>query len=350
MKICNSCGNLVSDNENSCQKCGNITNINYVNQNQQIPNQTIQQHPEFTDSQVMMNQQVMVNNQQVENYTQMTNTQNYQNYQNYQQDMNNQQVINQQQTNQNQMIENNNNNYQNQQSLIQFEKPIPQKNKKNINLADSLKKNYKVISVAMMLILVAVCTYLTVDNISLRKKVKLHAASAVEPSYKIQDNTNNSEEIVIEKDEEKYNFEIPEGTYPKVSQNYVFFVDEAYAATVMDQSGGLSLLNTQTGATGWVAVSRATLATYRDKKESLKTSYQNQGIIVTNIYDQTIQGKDTLVFEMVKDNLPVLLVISDASPGECYILTITNPNLQTTQDTTTANELMKMISITQKLT
>lgn len=301
MKICQSCGNLVSDTEARCQKCGAQAEITYMNQNaqqvQQIPQtQPVQQVQQMQPVQQMPQAQPV---QQAQPLMQFTQTQ-----------------------------------------------PTPKKNNK---FADMMKKNYKPISIAIILILVAVCTYLVIDNISLRKKVKLNATSAVEPSYKIEDNTNNSKDVIIEAEDEEYNFEIPEGTYPKVSQKYVFFVDEAYTATVIEQSGGLSLLNTTTGATGWVAVNRTTLSNYRDKKESLKSSYESQGITVTNMYDQTFYGKDALVLEMIKGDQPMLLIISDAATNECYILTITNANIKTGQDTTTANDLMKMLSISEKL-
>lgn len=303
MKICKTCGNLVSDMETNCSKCGTVSEITYLNQNNQMQQQGYQQPVQQYQQPVQQPQQ-------------------------YQQVVQPQQQVGQ---------------------VLQFGNNEPTQKKKS-SFSENLKKNYKPISICIILLLIILCTYLVVDNISLRKKVKLNSTSAVEPSYQIQDNTNNSNEIKIELDEDdEYNFEIPEGTYPKVSQRYVFFIDEAYTATAIEQSGGLSLLNTQTGATGWVAVNRATLATYREKKDSLKRSYENQGITITNIYDQVFHGKDALVFEMIKDDQPMLLIISDASTNECFILTITNTNIKTTQDTTTANDLMKMLSISEKL-
>ena len=289
MKICQKCGNLVADAEQSCQKCGTTVEIAYVNNNQ--------------TEQVQQAQQV----QQVQQPVQQVQFQ------------------------------------QVQQSV-----PIKSSKKEN-KILENLKKNYKPISIAVIILLLVLSIYLATDNISLRKKIKLNSTSAVESNYKIQDNTNNSNQVVISAEEEKYNFEIPEGTYPKVSQNYVFFVDEDYVATVIEQSGGISLLNLKTGGTGWIGISRATLEGYRNQKESLKSTYTNRGITVTNMYDQIIEGKDCLVLELMQDNQPSMLIITQASSTECFIITITNTNIKTSQDTTTMNELLKMISMTKTL-
>lgn len=298
MKLCKTCGNLLSDVEYSCQKCGTAVDIAYVNNGAQ--QQMVQQQMQ----QVQPMQQQMVQQQPM------------------------QQV----------------------QPMMQQSVQMPQKkDKKPSKLAENFSKNYKPISIAIILLLVALSTFLVVDNIALRKKVKLNSTSAVESSYQIKDNTDNTGKVVISADEEEYNFEIPEGTYPKVSQGYVFFVDEDYVATVMEQSGGISLLNLNTGGTGWVAVNRSTLDGYRKQKAALKTTYETQGIHVNKIYDQTINGKDSLVFELMKDNQPTLLIITQASSTECYILTVTNTNIKTSPDTTTANELMQMLSISKSL-
>lgn len=288
MKICKACGNLLSDVEYSCQKCGTAVDMAYVNGGQ------------------VVQQQVQQPVQQV------------------------QQV---------------------QQPIQPMMQPAQNQNsdKKKSSLAENLKKNYKPISIAIILLLIILSAYLLVDNISLRKKVKLNSTSAVESNYQIKDNTDNTSQVVISAPDESYNFEIPEGTYPKVSQNYVFFVDEDYAATVMEQAGGISLLNLKTGGSGWVGINRATLAGYRKQKESLKATYENQGITVTKMYDQSINGKDCLVLELLKDEQPSILIVTEASSTECYILTVTNTNIKTTQDTTTLNELMKMLTISEKL-
>lgn len=302
MKICKNCGNLLSDADYSCQKCGAAVDMAYVN-NGQMMQQPVQQsmaQPQFQQNAQPQAQQVI--------QPQM------------------QQVS--------------------QQQVSYAPNPKPKNSNK---ILENLKKNYKPISIAIILLLIALSTFLTIDNISLRKKIKLNSTSSVESSYKIQDNTNNSGQVVISAPEEKYNFEIPEGTYPKVSQNYVFFVDEDYVATVMEQSGGLSLLNLKTGGSGWVGVNRATLEGYRKQKSSLKSTYENQGITVTNMYDTTLGGKDCLVLELMKNNQKSVLIITSASSTECYILTVTNTNIKTAQDTTTINELMKMLSISKRL-
>lgn len=313
MKICKKCGNLLSDVEYSCQKCGTAVDMAYVSNSGQVAQQQMVQQP-------MPQQMVQQPMQQMAPQQQMV-----------------QQPIQQQMA------------PQQMQPMIQPIQTQATKEKKKNSFSESLKKNYKPISIAIILLLIALSTYLVIDNIALRKKVKLNSTSAVESSYQIKDNTNNTGQVLINADEEEYNFEIPEGTYPKVSQGYVFFVDEDYVATVMEQSGGLSLLNLNTGGSGWVAVNRATLEGYRKQKDALKTTYETQGITVTKMYDQTINGKDALVLELMKDNQPTLLIITEATSGDCYILTVTNTNIKTSQDTTTANELMKMLSISQRL-
>lgn len=291
MKICKACGNLLSDAEYSCQKCGTAVDMAYVN-----GGQVVQQQVQQPVQQPVQQQPV-------------------------------------------------------QQPIQQMMQPVQNQNsdKKKSRLIENLKKNYKPISIAIILLLIILSTYLLVDNIALRKKVKLNSTSAVESNYQIKDNTDNTGQVVISASEESYNFEIPEGTYPKVSQNYVFFVDEDYAATVMEQSGGISLLNLKTGGSGWVGVNRATLEGYRKQKESLKATYENQGITVTKMYDQSMNGKDCLVLELLKDEQPSILIVTEASSTECYILTVTNTNIKTTQDTTTINELMTMLTISEKL-
>lgn len=295
MKICKACGNLLSDVEYSCQKCGTAVDMAYVSGGQGVQ----QMQP------------------QVQQQTQQPMQQPIQ------------QPI--------------------QPTMQQPMQPVQNHNKKKSKLIENLKKNYKPISIAIILLLIVLSTYLLVDNISLRKKVKLNSTSAVESNYQIKDNTDNTGQVIISASEEKYNFEIPEGTYPKVSQKYVFFINEDYAATVMEQSGGISLLNLKTGGSGWVGINRATLEGYRKQKESLKATYENQGITVTKMYDQSISGKDCLVLELLKDNQPSILIVTEASSTECYILTVTNTNIKESQDTATINELMTMLTLSEKL-
>lgn len=291
MKICKACGNLLSDVEYSCQKCGTAVDMAYVSGGQGVQ----QMQP------------------QVQQQTQQPI----------------QQPI--------------------QPTMQPTMQPVQNHNKKKSKLIENLKKNYKPISIAIILLLIILSTYLLVDNISLRKKVKLNSTSAVESNYQIKDNTDNTGQVIISASEEKYNFEIPEGTYPKVSQKYVFFINEDYAATVMEQSGGISLLNLKTGGSGWVGINRATLEGYRKQKESLKATYENQGITVTKMYDQSISGKDCLVLELLKDSQPSILIVTEASSTECYILTVTNTNIKESQDTATINELMTMLTLSEKL-
>mgnify|MGYP003296171626 CR=1 FL=1 len=147
----------------------------------------------------------------------------------------------------------------------------------------------------------------------------------------------------------KFDFDIPEGTYPKVSQKYVHFVPDAYAATVLEQSGGISLLNLTTSGSGWVAVNTATLEGYRNQKEALKETYERQGITVNNLTEKTISGKEAIVLELNNDGQPMLLIITSASEKECYILTITNTSNKTSYDYTTANELVAMLAQSKKI-
>ena len=67
------------------------------------------------------------------------------------------------------------------------------------------------------------------------------------------------------------------------------------------------------------------------------------------MYDQVISGKDALVLELTKKDQPMMLIVTEASSTECYIITITNTNVKTTQDTTTANEIMYMLSISKRI-
>lgn len=298
MKICKACGNLLSDVEYSCQKCGTAVDMAYVSGGQGVQQMQPQVQQQPMQSQIQ---------------------------QPVQQPM--------------------------QESVPPTIQPVQNHNhnQKKSKLIENLKKNYKPISIAIILLLIILSTYLLVDNISLRKKVKLNSTSAVESNYQIKDNTDNTSQVIISASDEKYNFEIPEGTYPKVSQKYVFFIDEDYAATVIEQSGGISLLNLKTGGSGWVGINRATLEGYRKQKESLKATYENQGITVTNMYDQSISGKDCLVLELLKDEQPSILIVTEASSTECYILTVTNTNIKTSQDTATINELMTMLTLSEKL-
>ena len=271
MKLCKSCGNLLSDTESLCQKCGTKVEIAYVNQAQPAPAPVQETHSS----------------------------------------------------------------------------DAPQKKGKNV--VEFIIKNYKILSTILIVILLAVTIWLTCDNISLRKKVKLATTSAVETKYEIKDNVDNTPEVVITADEEEFNFTIPEGTYPKVSQKYVHFVPDAYAATILEQNGGLSLLNLTTGGAGWIAVASATLEDYRTQQESLKTAYETQNITVVSMTDQIIHDKDCLVLELLREEQTTLLVITDAGEKECYIVTITNSNDKTSYDYDTAYELVNMLTLSQKL-
>ena len=292
MKICKKCGNLLSDYDLRCQKCGTPAVIYQYNQQVQQPvQQPIQMNP-----QVQPMQRPMVQAQPVMP----------------------QQVI----------------------------APAPQD--KN-NTESFFKKKYKVISICIILLLAVATTWLAIDNVSLRKKIKLNTTSKVDSKYEIDDNTNNSDQVIINADDSEFDFDIPEGTYPKVSQKYVHFVPDAYAATVLEQSGGISLLNLTTSGSGWVAVNTATLEGYRNQKEALKETYERQGITVNNLTEKTISGKEAIVLELNNDGQPMLLIITSASEKECYILTITNTSNKTSYDYTTANELVAMLAQSKKI-
>ncbi len=340
MKLCKRCGDLVSDTAFSCPKCGTAVEINpSINNQQSMIGQNYQQMQQPQMPQQQMYQQM--NNVQPMNNQGMMNNQNM---------MNNQSMMQQSQMQPQQAMQP----QQMAQTQPTMKSPItiqaPDKSqKKNGKLTDNLKKNYKAISIAVIVLLIALSGYLVVDNISLRKKVKLNSTSAVESQYSIKDNSDNTNKVVINAEEDNYNFEIPEGTYPKVSQKYVFFIPDEYVATVTEQSGGISLLNINTGGSGWIAVTRATLAGYRKQQDSLKRSYESQGYVVTKMYDKLYNDKDSFIVELMKEDQPMMLVVTEASSTECYILTITNTNIKNTQDTATYKDLMETLSISQKL-
>ncbi len=289
MKICKKCGNLLSDTDLRCQKCGTPAEIYQNNQPMQQPAQINQQAQQaqrpVPPVQPAMPQQVVA--------------------------------------------------------------PAPQANK---NSKESpLKKNYKVISVCIILLLAVATTWLAIDNVSLRKKIKLNTSSKVDSKYEIKDNTNNSDQVIINADDSEFDFDVPEGTYPKVSQKYVHFVPDAYAATVLEQSGGISLLNLTTSGSGWIALNTATLEGYRNQKEALKETYERQGITVNNLTEKTISGKEAIVLELNNDGQAMLLIITSASEKECFILTVANTNNKTSYDYTTANELVAMLTQSKKI-
>ena len=289
MKICKKCGNLLSDTDLRCQKCGTPVEMYQNNQPMQQPAQINQQAQQaqrpVPPVQPAMPQQVVA--------------------------------------------------------------PAPQANK---NSKESpLKKNYKVISVCIILLLAVATTWLAIDNVSLRKKIKLNTSSKVDSKYEIKDNTNNSDQVIINADDSEFDFDVPEGTYPKVSQKYVHFVPDAYAATVLEQSGGISLLNLTTSGSGWIALNTATLEGYRNQKEALKETYERQGIIVNNLTEKTISGKEAIVLELNNDGQAMLLIITSASEKECFILTVANTNNKTSYDYTTANELVAMLTQSKKI-
>lgn len=289
MKICKKCGNLLSDTDLRCQKCGTPVEMYQNNQQMQQPAQINQQAQQaqrpVPPVQPAMPQQVVA--------------------------------------------------------------PAPQANK---NSKESpLKKNYKVISVCIILLLAVATTWLAIDNVSLRKKIKLNTSSKVDSKYEIKDNTNNSDQVIINADDSEFDFDVPEGTYPKVSQKYVHFVPDAYAATVLEQSGGISLLNLTTSGSGWIALNTATLEGYRNQKEALKETYERQGITVNNLTEKTISGKEAIVLELNNDGQAMLLIITSASEKECFILTVANTNNKTSYDYTTANELVAMLAQSKKI-
>lgn len=289
MKICKKCGNLLSDTDLRCQKCGTTVEMYQNNQPMQQSAQTNQQAQQaqrpVPTVQPAMQQQVVA--------------------------------------------------------------PAQQANK---NSKESpLKKNYKVISVCIILLLAVATTWLAIDNVSLRKKIKLNTSSKVDSKYEIKDNTNNSDQVIINTDDSEFDFDIPEGTYPKVSQKYVHFVPDAYVATVLEQSGGISLLNLTTSGSGWIALNTATLEGYRNQKEALKETYERQGITVNNLTEKTISGKEAIVLELNNDGQAMLLIITSASEKECFILTVANTNNKTSYDYTTANELVAMLTQSKKI-
>lgn len=206
-----------------------------------------------------------------------------------------------------------------------------------------------IIAGIIILILAGVSIFLGIQNKDLKSKLK-KAESNTNTAYKVSDNLDTtSNQVQINATDGSFNFEIPEGTYPKVSQNYVFFIPEAYAATVIEQSGGLSLLNLTTGGSGWISMNNASLEAYRGQKEALKETYINQGVNVHKMYDTVIGGQDALVLEIINDDQPTLLIITDAPEGGCFVLTVNNSTDKTKYDTTTADELVRMLATSKRI-
>ena len=229
-----------------------------------------------------------------------------------------------------------------QQPMMGIQKPsAPPKN-------NDSSKGYKIITAVIIVALVGLSLFLGIQNRDLKKKVEL--AEKESPSYHINDNTDTtSNQVQINANDGNFNFEIPEGTYPKVSQNYVFFIPDDYAATVIEQSGGLSLLNLTTGGSGWISMNNASLEAYREQREALKETYTSQGVNVNKMYDATIGGRDSLVLEIINKDQPTLLIITDAPEGGCFVLTVNNTTDKTKYDTTTADELVRMLSTSKRI-
>ena len=269
MKICQKCGNTISDTDFNCPKCG---------------------APAINSTPIQMQQQV-------------------------------------------------------QQPMMQ--KPISPNTSKPSN-GNSLKK-YKIITAVIIVALLGLSIFLGLQNQDLKKKVA-QAEKSTDASYKVSDITDTtSNQVQINANDNNFNFEIPEGTYPKVSQNYVFFIPNDYAATVIEQSGGLSVLNLNTGGSGWISMNNASLEAYRGQRDALKQTYISQGVQVNKMYDATIGGKDCLVLEIINDEQPTLLIITDAPEGGCFVLTVNNSTDKSKYDTTTADELVKMLSASKRI-
>ena len=86
-----------------------------------------------------------------------------------------------------------------------------------------------------------------------------------------------------------------------------------------------------------------------DKREALKETYTSQGVNVNKMYDATIGGRDSLVLEIINKDQPTLLIITDAPEGGCFVLTVNNTTDKTKYDTTTADELVRMLSTSKRI-
>ena len=220
----------------------------------------------------------------------------------------------------------------------------PTKNKDNSN-------NSMVIVILVIIALIGVSVFLGFQNAELKKEINNQKTNTgSNQNCKLSDNTDvTANQVQINAADSSFNFEIPEGTYPKVSQNYVFFIPENYAATVIEQSGGLSLLNLTTGGSGWVSMNNASLEAYRGQKEALRKTYDSQGVNVKNMYDAVVGGQDSLVLEINNDGELTLLIITDAPEGGCFVLTVNNTTDNTKYDTATADELVQMLSTSKRI-
>lgn len=228
-----------------------------------------------------------------------------------------------------------------------MQQPVRQSAPKQSN--DNSQKTYKIITAVIIVALIGLSVFLGVQNQNLKKKVEL-AEKSTDTTYKVSDITDTtSNQVQITANDNNFNFEIPEGTYPKVSQNYVFFIPNDYAATVIEQSGGLSVLNLNTGGSGWISMNNASLEAYRGQRDALKQTYLSQGVQVNKMYDATVGGQDCLVLEILNDDQPTLLIITDAPEGGCFVLTVNNSTDKSKYDTTTADELVKMLSTSKRI-
>ena len=296
MRVCKNCGNLLSDNEIVCSNCHAIN---------EIPNQN------------------MVNNQQM-------NSNMY----------GNEQPVQQYQTNMQQVQANT------QQPMVEQQAQVTAQ---QVKTKKSKMINKKTVFIGVLAILVVLSVFLVCDDVKLRKKVKTLSASQFNPSYHIDDTNKTDSDVTIKDENHNIDFEVPKGTYPKVSQNYVFFIKEDYVANVMDYGGGLSLLNLKTGGSAWIATTHATLESYRGEKEALKRTYESRGIKVLNMYDKIINEKDSLILELMQDNHPTILVITPATEKESFLLTITNSHIDDKFDYETVNDVIDTLKLSKKI-
>lgn len=355
MKICKQCGNLVSDNETMCSKCGVATEIVYVNQAPAAPavqaapapqaapaaqlqvaqTAPVQQTPVQQVQPAQVVQTAPVHQVQAQPVVQQP-VQQVQTQPMMQQPV--QQVQPQPQMQAQPVMQ------QPMQPAIQIQAPVPQSSK----LGSFFQKNSKAIIVALLVLLVVGGAGFGITQVAFKDREESKPVTDNKDKFQLSDN-DPSNKVEEPTDNPNNNNQPALETYKKVSQNYMFTIPNAYVSSVQESAGGLTLLNLDTGSNVWIGINVATLDAYRTNKAALKTSYESQGRTVLNMYDKVINNKDALILELISNEQKTLLAITQGPSTECFIITINNTTNKDEYDYTALSDMLGIIGTVQKV-
>ncbi len=203
-----------------------------------------------------------------------------------------------------------------------------------------LKDKKSVLALSVLIILVVVASIVIFSNAG-NNKLSTPADKQVNlnsPTNTQKPSGNNNPTPPLNNDDPLANLNFPENTYQKVYQDYIYSIPKQFETIEIEQEG-LSLLNTATGESIWISVSKSSLPEYVAKENQLRQIFESQNRKVISNFQTSYGNVPVLVLEIEDNQVKTLLAIIAASQTESHLITISNSSDPTNYQYETLNSI-----------